>query len=207
MKCDHCGAAIKEAGAFCSHCGTRIQRPERAEARAPSATDPARYDLVTAGEGFEAARRHEPRVSSFGQIAMPLVMAVFGIFFLIFAAGFLFRDDGPGGGPPAAFEIIFMLFPLVFIGLAVGMALKGLRFHNAPVEQQVLVVVDERVEVSGGSKNSSARTSYYATLQARDGTRTEYETYGWLAGRIAAGDIGLAFLKGGWLVDFLRLET
>ena len=205
MKCDHCGAAIKEAGAFCSHCGTRIQRPAQTEARAPSPTDPARYDLVAAGEGLVAARRHEPRVSAFGQIAMPLVMAVFGIFFLIFAAG-MFSSDGLGG-PPAAFQIVFLMFPLVFIGLAVGMAMKGLRFANAPIEQQVLVVVDERVEVSGGGKNSSARTSYYATLQARDGARVEYQTYGWLAGRIAAGDIGLAFLKGGWLVDFLRLET
>jgi hypothetical protein len=202
MKCDHCGAAIKEAGAFCSHCGTRIVRPERAEAGAPSATDPARFDLVAASEGLEAARRHEPRVSSFGQIAMPLVMAVFGIFFLVFAAGMF-----SSGGPPAAFQVLFMLFPLVFIGLAVAMAMKGLRFHNAPVEQQILVVVDERVEVSGGGKNSSARTRYYATLQARDGTRAEHETYGWLAGRIAPGDIGVAFLKGGWLVDFLRLET
>lgn len=206
MICEHCGAAIKEPGAFCSHCGTRIVRPERAAAGAPSATDPARFDLCAAGDGFRAAQRHEPRVSSLGQIAAPLMMAVFGVVFLIFAAGLFSSDDGLGG-PPAAFQIVFLMFPLVFVGLAVGMAMKGLRFHNAPIEQQILVVVDERVEVSGGGKNSSARTSYYATLQARDGTRAELETYGWLAGRIAPGDIGLAFVKGGWLVDFLRLET
>jgi hypothetical protein len=207
MKCDHCGAAIKEAGAFCSHCGTRIQRPERAAASAPSATDPARYDLVAASPGLIAAQAHQPSPPSVAGIVAPLGMAVFGVFFLVFAGGMLFDDNSPGGGPPTAFKALFIVFPLVFIGIALGLAFKGMRFRAAPIEQQVLVVVDERVEVSGGGKNSSARTSYHATLQGRDGSRVEYQTYGWLAGRIAAGDIGLAFLKGGWLVDFLRLET
>ena len=69
------------------------------------------------------------------------------------------------------------------------------------------VVIDERVAVSGGGKNSAVRTTYYATVQFQAGDRLEYETYGWLAGRIAAGDLGVAFTKGDTLIDFLRLEA
>jgi hypothetical protein len=207
VTCDHCGATIKDAGAFCSHCGTRIQRPEKGAASAPSATDPARFDLVARSPGYDAAKRHEPRVSTFGGIAMPLVMAVFGVGFLVIAGSFLFDDTPAGFGPPAGFNIIFMAIPCIFIAIAIGMAFKGMKFRGAPIEQRILVVVDERVEVSGGGENRSASTHYYATLQARDGQRAEYPTYGWLAGRIAPGDIGVAFLKGGMLVDFLRMET
>jgi len=69
------------------------------------------------------------------------------------------------------------------------------------------VVTDERTEVSSRGKDGSVSTRYFATLQRQDGSRTELDTYGWLAGRIAAGDIGVAFVKGTTLIDFLRLEA
>lgn len=78
---------------------------------------------------------------------------------------------------------------------------------RAPVVRVVAVVVDERVRVSGGGKNSSASTSYYATLQMRDGARRELGCDGALAGRIAAPDIGVAFTKEDQLVDFIRFAV
>jgi hypothetical protein len=50
-------------------------------------------------------------------------------------------------------------------------------------------------------------TTYYATLQSCDGNRTEHTTYGWLAGQIAVGDIGVAHVKGDRLIEFVRLDT
>ena len=89
---------------------------------------------------------------------------------------------------------------------AIVMIAKGMRYAKQPIEKDVLVVVGEREEVSSGVEDRMATTRYYATLQDRNGGRVEYETEGWLAGRIAATDIGVAVLKGMRLVDFLRIE-
>lgn len=105
--------------------------------------------------------------------------------------------------------ILWIWAPLCLVGLAVTGAQVGKanRFMAAPIRRVIGVVVDERVEVRGGGKNSAARTHYHATLQTRDGSRTEYECEGLLAGRIAAPDIGVAFIKADHLVDFIRFDV
>ena len=198
MTCGHCGATIKEAGAFCSHCGTRIVRPERDAPAIKAATDPARFDLAKGSEGYAAAMRHEPRIESQAAAKiMPVVMIGFCLFFMVSAGGMI------GGG---AFVIPFLLIPAIMIFGAGKMLRDSAAFSRAPVVRELRVVVDERVAMSGGGENSSVSTHYYATLQARDGSRREHPTSGPIAGKIAAGDIGIAFLKHDRLVDFLRLE-
>lgn len=114
--------------------------------------------------------------------------------------------SGDGWGPGM---MLFVWVPMCLVGIGVAAAQVARRkaFEAAPVTNMIGVVVDERVEVKGGGKNSSARTHYYATLQSKDGKRREYECESLLAGRIAAPDIGVAFLKGGHLVDFIRFEV
>ena len=60
---------------------------------------------------------------------------------------------------------------------------------------------------AAGGRSRACPTTYHATVQSEPCVRLEYETYGWLAGRIAAGDLGVAFTKGDTLIDFLRLEA
>jgi hypothetical protein len=198
MTCGHCGATIKDAGAFCSHCGTRLVRPERDAPAIKAATDPARYDLAKASEGYAVAMRHEPKIESHAAAKfIPVVMIGFCIFFMISALSM-------GGG---AFMIPFLVVPGIMIAMAGKMLTSSAAFERAPVVRELRVVVDERVAMSGGGENSSVSTHYYATLQARDGGRREHVTSGPIAGKIAAGDIGIAFLKHDRLVDFLRLEA
>ncbi|HEX7703711.1 MAG TPA: DUF2500 family protein [Kofleriaceae bacterium] len=133
---------------------------------------------------------------------MPILLGAAGAMFLIFSQAMMSGDSHT----PGWFRFAFVIVPIIFIVVAVVMVAKAMKFASAPITNELLVVVDERVAVTGGGENSSAHTTYYATLQDRSGARLEYRTYDWLAGGIAAGDIGVAYLKGGRLVDFSRLD-
>jgi hypothetical protein len=204
MVCDYCRAPIRDSGAFCAHCGTRIQRPPRGEAASLAATDPARYDLVQASPGYPIASRHQPPVSTTAGIAMPVVSVALLLVFMSFISRTMPR---PMPAPFGGFAVPFYAIPVVIMVMMCVAAARGLRYHRAPIQHAVLVVVDERTKVSSGGKQTAVSTTYYATLQARDGGRVEYETSDLLAGRIAPGDIGVAYLKAHRLVDFRRFDV
>jgi hypothetical protein len=131
-------------------------------------------------------------------VLVPILVIGFAIFFISQTT-----KMGAGSGPAG---IMFVVVPVIMMLMAGKMALGSVSFAKAPLNNELVVIVDERTATSGGAK-TSVTTHYYATVQTRDGARAEYATYGWVAGRIAPGDIGVAFLKGGHLVDFLRLEA
>jgi hypothetical protein len=200
MSCDHCGAVIKDAGAFCSHCGSRLLRPERTEPAIRVATDPARYDLARASQAYQVALGHVPKLSHGGIGALvPIIMIGFCIFFIVQTS-----NMGAVGNHPAG--LMFIAVPIIMMVMAGKMMLSSHSFASAPITNELVVIVDERTATSGGHK-TSVSTHYYATVQTRDGARAEYATYGWVAGKIAPGDIGVAFLKRDHLVDFVRLDA
>jgi hypothetical protein len=201
MDCDHCGAPVRDEGAFCSHCGGRIKRANDPRPAHATATAPERFDLVLRHSGYARACAHEPKVSVHAGIVGGAVFAAFSCFMLMMGM------SGMSGHEAGGFMYVWASMCLLFVALGVGMVLRTLRYAKAPVVKSVAVVVDERVQVSGGGKHSGARTSYYATLQARDGARRELGCDGSLAGRIAAPDIGVAFTKEDQLVDFIRFEV
>jgi hypothetical protein len=198
MRCDRCGATIEES-AFCKYCGARVARPDRTAMEA--ATARARYELARASPGHAVAAAHTPRVSAGMEVVMGLVVATFAIAFIV-----LSQSVGGGDHAPAWFRVAFLAVPVAMVVGAGVMIYKAITFARAPVRRLVQVVVDERTSTSGGG-DRAVTTRYYATLQSEDGARIEVPTEGWLAGRIAPGDIGVAFLKGGRLVEFLRLEV
>ena len=190
-----------EDGAFCKHCGARVLRPKDVGADTDHRTSPERFELAEKHPGFGMARSHMPKVSATAEVVAPIVLGGFGVLFIIIS-----QSIGGEVHEPTGFRLLFLAIPIIFICVAIAMVIKAMRFASAPISNDLLVVVDERIEVKGGGENSSAHTTYYATLQDRRGARHEYQTYDWLAGRIAAGDIGVAYLKGGRLVDFSRLD-
>lgn len=197
MNCDRCGATVED-GAFCKHCGARVLKPK--DLGTDAHTSPERFDLAKAHASFTPASAHTPRVSAKTEIAAPIAMGVALVFFVVFSQTLM-------TGVPILFRIFFLAVPGFGFVLMLGMLRKGMTFAAAPITNELRVVVDERIAVSGGGQNSSASTTYYATLQDRAGNRVEYQTFDWLAGRIAAGDIGVAYLKGGRLVDFSRIDV
>src|SRR5262249_48597834 len=86
-------------------------------------------------------------------------------------------------------------------------------YAAAPIERHIMVVVKERTKTWQPSRPASnwpepsPVTWQLLTLQARDGTRTEYSTSDAVAAKVAAGDIGVAFTKRDTLVDFVRFDV
>jgi hypothetical protein len=197
MNCERCGATVED-GAFCKHCGARVLKPK--DLGTDTHTSPERFDLAKAHASFALASAHTPRVSAKAEIVAPIVFSVFLVFFVVFSQTMMTHVS-------IMFRIFFLAIPGVGFVMMLAMLRKGMTFAAAPITNELRVVVDERTAVSGGGQNSSVSTTYYATLQDRSGGRVEYQTYDWLAGRIAAGDIGVAYLKGVRLVDFARIDV
>lgn len=99
----------------------------------------------------------------------------------------------------------------------VRVARSLLAVKHAPIERMTAVVVKERTEITG--RNEATDTTYYATLQTREGTRVEYRVSRALVGKVVVDDIGIAYVKevvfdlgfttvrSKSLVEFIRFEV
>lgn len=162
---------------------------------------PERFDEAAANPRYQKGMSAVPP-----PVPITLIVALLGflVFWLLI------------GGPIfiSSLDVPSLMFPAVAgflllfgIAMVVGMVAKHVRFARAPIERKLVVVIDERTEVTGGGKNSSARTRYYATLQDRDGERAELETSAAVAGMVTRGDIGVALLRLDQLVAFHRIDV
>lgn len=167
-------------------------------------TDPSRFDRVEAHPDFTAVPV-EPVLPAdaigLDAVAGPLALSVFGLVFLLIVLTLIHDTD-----PPLALAILFVGGALALLLAGVGAIATVVRFRQAPVHRLVAVIVKERTEVTGGN-NAGAQTTYFTTLQTRDGHRVELYTYRSLVGRLAVDDIGVAYVKARTLVEFLRFEV
>lgn len=77
-------------------------------------------------------------------------------------------------------------------------------FARAPLERRAAVLRDERRHVSGGRHGTSTR--YHLLLDFAGDGRHEFQVSGSLAGSVAPGDTGVAFVRAGVLLDFVPLR-
>ncbi|MFT7485901.1 MAG: hypothetical protein ACI9F9_001753 [Candidatus Paceibacteria bacterium] len=199
-KCSHCAApALDSESRFCSYCGSELPRSEERPtvSASPHETLAQRFKALDAHHGLDQMLQHQPRSSS---VASGMyAQSIGGLLFTGIAIGvsFLFFTVAP----PLAF------IPLIIVAIGLWITIGGLQrsanFRAAPLRRFSAALIDERVKVSGGGSNSSASTSYFATLQVPGGGRTEYQVSEDIASRVAPGDIGLAFAKDTVLLDFL----
>jgi hypothetical protein len=164
---------------------------------------PPLLSRVRSSPDFAALEAHvpssKPAAARFGcGVAFGLVFAGFGGFWTYMAYS-MNRD-------PEGFSRYFPLFGLLFVGiglfLSIGALVKGLRFSSALLERRVAGVLDERVHVLRGAQGQGSRTRYYATLLFEGGERQELGVSSQIAAGLAPGDVGVAYLKGGVLLDF-----
>ncbi len=201
--CTHCSAAItQENTKFCPFCGTILPT----EPVAAPLTLADRFDALEAHKDFHRFMRHKPSTASHtasnvGGIVVGVVTLV--IFALVVSK---FSNVSSSSGAPAG----FMLIPLLVLGVIGFKILSSMgnaaKFSSAPMRKRGAVVIDERTKVSGGGRNSSAKTSYFVTLEDKRGKRHEYEVRESLAGSVGPGDIGVAFSKSSSLVAFKRVR-
>ncbi len=156
-------------------------------------TDPGRFDQVERHPDYGSAPAEPvlPVDSGVGvaAVAGPLVMSVFGAVFVLIAITLLFAIH-----PPLWFSLLVIAGGLVVVlgGRAFAKSLRAVK--NAPIERMIAVIVKERTDITS-SRNDSTDTSYFATLQTRDGKRLEYRVSRALVGRLVVDDIGVAYVK------------
>jgi hypothetical protein len=202
MTCPQCGAAIKRGdGRFCSHCAAAL--PDRPRITPDEwSTHAERFDEAEGDAQHAAALSAPAPEPSWGSTV--ILPAVFLAIWVVFG-GFLISRAATGPGGMVIFPIVIVGFGAIFIGTMIA---KALRKAKAPVERQLAVVIGDRTEITthGSSDDRRTSTSYYATLQFKDGSRLELPTRGGIVGQTTRGDIGLAVMRGGDLVDFHRYQ-
>lgn len=205
-KCSSCGAPPTESDQkFCGFCGAELPP---LPAAAPVIVQGGRWgDLEQRFQALEAhperesLGRHTPSATGHG-LGMA-AQAVFGIVFTAIA-GFMTLFFAALMGPLA---IVPLLMAVLGVVITVSSLTKGAKLSSAPLKREPALVVDERVKVSGGSGNSSASTRYFITLQDRNGRRTEYAANDKIASSVTEGDMGFAYLKADFMLDFKRVEV
>lgn len=211
--CVECGARQKGAAdRFCAYCGTQLPRaPTEAELRVDERR--ARFDVARGSAAYQRALARTP--SAAGQLGGGLFQVLFLAFFVLVTLGIGGSACSVGafaGGVP--FGAIGGLFALVPLGMAtfaivalIGAARRTARVATSATLPMLALVKDERTQVSGGGRDSSASTSYFATLEFEDGRREEFPVSGRISGRVTPGDIGVAYERGGALIDFTLLDA
>lgn len=207
--CPECGARPRGSDVtFCSYCGTRLI-VERSAGEMRRDDRQARLGRVRGDLAYADAMLHSPSLTThlaggmMGVGCMVGFAAVAGLMALG-ASGlslFGFRQFGAAGAP----GLIFVLVPLLMCGIGIMGAITAARrtrmLSMGVFERLPALVRDERSE--SGEKS----TSHFVTLEFEDGARTEYQVDGRTSGSVAPDDVGVAYIKGGFLIDFRRFDV
>lgn len=213
LPCAECGARPKRReDRFCAFCGTELPRAAPVVAT-PSDTRDARFESARRTAAYARALQHEP---STGHLAVGGAFgSIFFVFFALVALGIggigcsmgALSGSGMGLGFGGLFAVVPILMAAFGIFAAIKTAAKTKAIVTSPTLRRLAHVRDERTSVSGGGRNSSASTQYYVTLEYDDGAREEHPVDPRIASRVAPGDLGVACERGGYLVDFVRLDA
>ncbi|MEI4770766.1 DUF2500 domain-containing protein [Psychrobacillus sp. FJAT-51614] len=108
------------------------------------------------------------------------------------------------GGFPIFIGLIFILvFGLIIFAIVKNIS-QWNKNNNSPKLSVPAQVVAKRSDTRGGSGNSSASTSYYATFQVESGDRIELHVSGQEYGMLAEDDLGVLTFQGTRFLSFER---
>ena len=79
--------------------------------------------------------------------------------------------------------------------------------QRGELKRVAALIVDERTDINGDGAGGAVQTRYFASLESEAGRREEYEVDGRFSGKAAPGDVGVAYFKGPYLVDFERIPV
>jgi hypothetical protein len=79
--------------------------------------------------------------------------------------------------------------------------------NQQPIQTLPAVIVAKRSHVSGGSGNTSAHTTYYATFELPGGERRELHVPSVVYGQLAEGDQGQVTFQGTRFKGYNRLGS
>lgn len=200
QRCSNCGAPPRRGAArFCTYCGAAFPA---GQAPPPTALEGRARALALIQEQteFAEAMRRTPSVAMHvagGGCGIAFVGVWIAMVFVFFVAGSSMTHGSPVALP-------FKLIPLFMLGggafLLFTLLRRTGRLAAGKLEREPAAVVSQRT-----SRGENSSTDH-VTLEYENGEREEYQVSGRLAGRLAVGDMGVAYEKGGFLVDFARIE-
>lgn len=207
--CPHCGARLRSEGRTCEFCGGLLPAADANAAPVVLSLERRFVELESHPQYPELLRK---RPSAKGRIAQGVVGTVFAGVFLVIAfivlAGFGAFSWAAAQFTP--FGALIIVIPLLAVGVGIyvftRVAVKTGQLASAEMEVRPALIAGERTHVDGGS-DGPGHTSYFVTLEARDGTRRELNASGSLVGRVTQGDIGVAYVKADHLIEFERVRV
>lgn len=157
-----------------------------------------RFQAIEQHLDFLELMKYTPSIRGHGWL---IFMIVFSVLFIVVCFFMLFA--GPCS-PPPEFALVVALMIIVVVALMGYLFFRWRRAKTAPLQRIPAMVLDKRMKVSSGDHS---HTYYYVTLEFRGGKRQEYNAEGKLYGLINHDDMGVAYTKDRWLLDFRRLAV
>jgi len=206
LECQHCGATIRNQTArFCEFCGTEVVREGVPRAQTRDEARKTRFEMLEQHPELQRWLEYAPKAPPafpLGTILFAVPLLVVFVMFTMFFMGGVVSMNAPKP---------MLIIPLLILGVGgyglISIIRRASAYRSAPLERHPSIIVDERSHVSGGGKNSSASTRYYATIEFAGRKRAEYRVGRRLAGQVATGDAGVAYIKHDTLVAFHRLAV
>jgi len=165
----------------------------------PQDVTPSR--LPSQSEELEELLRHKPSATGVG--GRLVMMLIFGLM-LVGLIVFFFIVSTIRGDAPPIFQILFAMFGLGGLAMVVG-GIRGLvKLSRSPLLRLPAVVVGKRHKTSGGRYSQEV---CLLTIQTEDGNTREHAVSDTLFAEVEEGDTGVAYLKGGFLLDFKRVRV
>ena len=199
MKCSSCGAEIPQDTRVCEFCGSAVDLPVQA-VLAPGHADVFARVLKSPEYRQRNSAERLAALPKLGALALAIPVVFLGIF--IAASAFM----------SVMFVAMFPLgavVPVGFVALGVLMLIKTVgkakEVAQADVLARAAIVAAKRTAVSGGSGDSSASTSYFATFEFEDGRRSEYTVQSDLYSQLSERDAGVLFTRSDWAQAFDRV--
>jgi DNA-directed RNA polymerase subunit RPC12/RpoP len=200
VNCSQCKAPVTDDRWInCPYCGALLAKPVLNPNKAVVA--PERFAAVESSPEYASLKSYTPSATAANLELGGGVAAALAFTGIAAVATAVFAQSSPVVAIVPAFITLVGLITVVY-----QLATANKQW-NAPIDRHVLVWRDERTVVSGGGQHSRATTKHYVLLEDRDGRRAELACSSQLAGAHAPGDIGVAFLRGGFLLDFKRVAV
>ena len=203
--CPGCGFESPSAIArFCERCGQPLApRPTSSASEPPGSTPatadlPARFRALSSHPELAALLATPPEIPELAGRTLPSLLLLFGLT----VAGALVALVSFQVCPPLGFV------PLVLVLVTAGAVVRQMLANSrAPLVARSALVVELRAKLQAGAEHSPDSTRHFATLQSEDGARSEHECYASSLPALAAGALGVAYLKGERLAAFVRFPV
>ena len=194
MNCHSCGKTLPPEERRCPHCGNPVSESHAAE------PGPSSESLDQTGPLEELLQYKPSALTHGGRLVM---MLAFGLVFAGLAIFFFIVSARRGDAPPI-FQVFAVIFGLGGLAMAVGGVWGLAKITRSPLERLPAVVLAKREKPA--PRSSGETTIYFLTIQTEDGPSKEHTVSEKTYEAVDEGDTGVAYLKGGYLLDFKRVR-